>query len=166
MSVITSKNSYCHGLTQLQQKNDFALKAYHETETYHQVWLETTGDRGKDIRARRFTGEISKLTTPLVSQHLRNTHTPIFRVVYNCLEACCRDLDQEHEDENADRQRRENDVDDSGDSDETETEDEGGGKKTPMKRKRATNDTRMCDVILHVSCGMSSLRRGSIKPLS
>ncbi|KZP02693.1 hypothetical protein FIBSPDRAFT_905615, partial [Athelia psychrophila] len=122
------------------------LPAWFETH----VWLETTGDRGKDIRARRFTGEISKLTTPLVSQHLRNTHTPIFRVVYNCLEACCRDLDQEHEDENADRQRRENDVDDSGDSDETETEDEGGGKKTPMKRKRATNDTRMCDVILHV----------------
>lgn len=141
------------------QKNDLNLKEYLETSTFRQVWLDPPGDRPKDIRARRCTGEISKLTTSLVSHHLSNSHAPIFRVVYNCSEACCRDFDTERRDENDDRQRTSHsdstssDDPDIGSNNAEEGEDSEEEKEKPTKkRKRPTNATCLCDVFNHVSC--------------
>jgi hypothetical protein len=144
------------GLNNLQ-RNDFSIKNYHETTTFHQVWLDTAGDRPKDIRARRFAGEISPNANSAMVKSLTLAKAPIFRATYHCSQACCRDFEQEDEDEQSERERFESDESDE-DVEKSSQDGSASGldEEVKPKRQRPNKSNRLCDVELHVilcACG-------------
>ncbi|KIM87288.1 hypothetical protein PILCRDRAFT_271067 [Piloderma croceum F 1598] len=133
------------------QRNDFNIKEYHETSSFRQIWLDTPGDRPKDIRARRFAGEIHPLCDPQIRRHLLSFCIPIFRATFNCAEACCRDMEVEREDEAFERQRNSPSILSSASTDiDSEQDVSDSEPKSKLPRKRTTNATRTCKVLLHV----------------
>ena len=133
----------------LAQQNDFNVKEYHETSSFLQIWLDSPGDRPKDIRARRFVGEINPLCHLQVRHHLTSLRMPVYRATFTCAEACCRDMQSERQDEETERQRDSPSMTESEEDDSDMSDEEPAAPKLP--RKRTTNETRTCKVILHVS---------------
>lgn len=139
-------------LTFLSQRNDLNIKEYHKTSSFRQIWLDTPGDRPKDIRARRFAGEIHPLCDSQIRRHLSSFCIPIFRATFNCAEACCRDMEAEREDEEMERQRNSPSTSSSASTDiDSEQDLSNSEPKSKLPRKRTANATRTCKVLLHVS---------------
>ena len=126
------------------------------------MWLDSAGDRPKDIRARRFAGEISPNANSAMVRSLQIAQAPIYRVTYHCSQACCRDLEREAEDEQSERDRSEScDSDEeaekhstgssSGDGFDSSGDSSGSDTEGKPKRQRPTKANRHCDVELHVT---------------
>ncbi|KIM71459.1 hypothetical protein PILCRDRAFT_17058 [Piloderma croceum F 1598] len=131
-----------------EQRNDFNVKEYHETSSFCQIWLDSPGDRPKDIRARRFSGEINPLCNSQIHSHLVSLCVPVYRATFTCAEACCRDMQLEQQDEEMEQQR---DSPSTAGSEEQDSDLSDGESTAPKpRRKRTTNETRTCKVILHV----------------
>jgi len=131
-----------------KQQNDFNVKEYHETSSFRQIWLDSPGDRPKDIRARRFSGEINLLCGSQIRRHLISLCVPVYRATFTCTEACCRDMQSERQDEEMERQQ---DSPSTAESEEQDSDFSDGESTAPKpRRKRTTNETRTCKVMLHV----------------
>lgn len=135
------------------------------------MWLDTSGGRPKDIRARRFNGEIVADCDPALRRALISSKSPIYRATYDCKQECCRDFDAEQRADADDRRKRkgkskESEAGDNSDEirsefDDAEEEPEKFGDEDELdveeqskKRKRPTKATRSCNVILHVSASL------------
>lgn len=120
--------------------------------------MDSAGGRPKDIRARRFAGEINPSVNEQIRRHLVAFKVPIYRAVYNCKEACCRDLEAEAAEEEEDRARDRTRKKGKGKASEDEESeaaisDTASVDSEPPKCVRPSNATRSCTVMLHVSLG-------------